>query len=60
MTTTTRSRITYVVWWNHAYVGEADSREDAEAVRDRHANLQQIEDLSDYRIRVTLRDEGEN
>ncbi len=59
MTTATRSRIRYIVRCCDFYIGEGNDRDEAEEVRDAHANRNRREITDGYRIDVELRREGE-
>lgn len=57
MTTATRSCLVYRVTVADYCIGEADDRDEAETVRDAHANRNR-RPIADYHITVELREEA--
>ena len=60
MTTTTHSRIRYVVRCDGYWLGDADDRDAAEEIIFRHANRNGRQVSDSYSIQVELRDEAMN
>lgn len=58
MTTATRSCLVYRVTVEGYCIGEGDDRDEAEMVRDAHANRNR-RPIADYAITVELREEAE-
>ena len=54
-----RSRIRYVVRCCGFYIGEGNDRDEAEEIRNAHANRNRREITDGYLIEVVLREEGD-